>query len=90
MVKILSDNKGGGNPNRISYGKKADSGFQYILKHGLGPMTLPSDVGIIRTVCLSNFMTVVYTDRVLEPSELKKFDIPNEWENGRYLDGINL
>jgi hypothetical protein len=35
-------------------------------------------------------MTVVYTDRVLEPSELKEFDIPNEWENSKYLDGIEL
>lgn len=90
MVKIISDNKGGGDPNRISYGKKAGLGFQYILKHGLSPMTLPSDVGIIRTVCLSSLMTVVYTDRVLEPTELKKFDIPNEWENSKYLEGLIL
>ena len=90
MVKIISDIKGGGDPNRISYGKKAGLGFQYILKHGLGPMTLPSDVGIIRSVCLSNFMTVVYTDRVLELTELKKFDIPNESGNSKYLSGLEL
>lgn len=90
MIKIISDNKGGGNPNRISYGRKAGLGYQYVLKHGLGPMTLPNDVGVIRSVCLSNLMTVVYTDRVLESFELKKFDIPNEWENIKYLEGLVL
>lgn len=90
MVKIISDNRGGGDPNRISYGKKAGLGFQYILKHGAGPMTLPGDVGIIRTVCLLNLMTVVYTDRVLEPNEPKKFGIPDEWENSKYLEGLVL
>jgi hypothetical protein len=35
-------------------------------------------------------MTVVYTDRVLEPTELKKFDIPNESENSKYLGGLEL
>lgn len=90
MVKIISDVMGGGDRNRVTYGKKANDGFQYILKHGLGPMTLPNDVGIIRSVCLSNGLTVVYLDRVLGSDELKKFDIPNEWENKNYLEGVNL
>lgn len=85
MVTILSDIKCGGNPDRISYGKRAGTGYQYILKHGVGPGTIPSDVGIIREVCLSNFITVAYLDRVLSADEMKKFDIPNEWDNKHYI-----
>ena len=90
MVKIISDIKCGGDPNRISYGKKAGNGFQYVLKHGVGPGTLPSGVGIIREVDLSNFISVVYLDRVLESDEMKKFDIPNESDNKYYLGGVEL
>lgn len=90
MVKIISDIKCGGNPNRISYGKKAGEGFQYIMKHGVGPGTLPKDVGIIREVDLSNFISVVYLDRVLEPNEMAKYDIPNECNNKRYIGDIEL
>lgn len=90
MLEIISDIKCGGDPNRISYGKKAGEGWQYIMKHGVGPGTLPSDVGIIRQVCLSNGISVAYLDRVLGSDEMKKFDIPNEWENKDYLGDIKL
>ena len=90
MAFVLVDKKGNGDPDRISYGKKAGKGFQYVLKHGLGPMTLPKDVGVIRSVLLSNALTVVYLDRVLEAKELEEYDIPNEWENKGYLEGIKI
>lgn len=90
MVTILSDNRGSGNPDKISYGRKAGNGYQYVMKHGLGPGTLPSGVGIIRSVCLSNYLTIVYLDRPLELDELAKFDIPNESNNKKYLSDLVL
>ena len=90
MVEIISDIRCNGNPNCISYGKVAGEGFQYILRHGVGPGTLPSDVGIIREVDLSNFYTVVYLDRVLEADEMKKYEISNEWDNHLYMGGVEL
>lgn len=84
MSKVISDNKGCGNPNRISYGHTAGDGFKYVLKHGLGPDTLPEDVGLIRVQEWDNGYTFIWTDRVLSAEELSKYDIPSETELGKY------
>lgn len=57
---------------------RPDGGYLYILKHGIGPGTLPKDVEIIRTEDLPNYYTAVWLDRFLTATELKQYDIPSE------------
>lgn len=59
-------------------------GYRYILKHGLGPGTIPKDVNILKSESLPNYRTRVWLDRVLSPEELEYFDIPSETELDRY------
>lgn len=84
MAKVTSDFFGNGNRLRISYNRYANDGFKYVLKHGIGPGTIPSDVGIIRTQCWDNGLSFIWADRVLSGEELKKFDIPSETELSKY------
>ena len=50
----------------------------YILKHGLGPGTLPKDVNIIQIWSLPNGYTVVTLDKFMDNDDLDEFDIPDE------------
>lgn len=88
MVEVISRFTGNGNPARVSYGRPAGEGYRYVFKHGLGPLVMPDDVGIISGMDLSNGLVVVNLDRVLSGEELKKFDIPSETENSKYLNGV--
>ena len=63
-------------------------GYLYIFKHGIGPGTIPSDVSVVRTKDLPNYLTAVWLDRFLTADELKQYDIPSETEINRYLDRI--
>lgn len=53
-------------------------GYRYILKHGLGPGTIPKDVNVLKWNDLDNWKTEVWLDRALSKEELKKYDIPSE------------
>ena len=53
-------------------------GYMYILKHGLGPGTLPKDVNIIQIWSLPNGYTVVTLDKFMDNDDLDEFDIPDE------------
>ena len=59
-------------------------GYKYVLKHGLGPGTIPRDVDIIK-VEDGDYYDIVYLDRPLTKEELKLYDIPAEWEIDRYI-----
>ena len=61
-----------------------DHPYLYVLKHGLGPGTLPRDVEIIKTDEYNGY-TLVWLDRSLTTSELKEYDIPSESNIERYL-----
>ena len=61
-----------------------DRPYLYVLKHGLGPGTLPRDVEIIKTDEYNGY-TLVWLDRFLTTSELKEYDIPSESNLERYL-----
>lgn len=84
MARLISDTLGSGNRNRISYGRPANDGYKYYMKHGIGPNTIPSDVGIIRVKSWDNGMTFAWLDCVLSTDELVKFDIPSESELSKY------
>lgn len=53
-------------------------GYRYILKHGLGPGTIPKDVNVLKWNDLDNWKTEVWLDRALSKEELEKYDIPSE------------
>lgn len=59
-------------------------GYKYVLKHGLGPGTIPRDVDIIK-IEDGDYYDIVYLDRPLTKEELKFYDIPPEWEINRYV-----
>ena len=61
-----------------------DRPYLYVLKHGLGPGTLPRDVEIIKTDEYNGY-TLVWLDRFLTTSELREYDIPSESNLERYL-----
>lgn len=61
------------------------TGYYYILKHGLGPGTLPKDVEVIDVEDLPRGLTAVHLDRFLTTSELDKYDIYPETHK-IYLD----
>lgn len=86
---LVSVTKGSGDPNRISYGKPAGEGFKYVLLHGIGPGTLPDDVGIIKLECYDNGIAFAYLDRVLTSAELITYGIPSEIENAYYEKLVN-
>lgn len=78
-----------------SYGRKIfasydnnDKAYLYILKHGVGPGTLPSDVSIVKSKDLPNYYTAVWLDRFLTDYEMKQYDIPFETDINYYLDRI--
>lgn len=56
-------------------------GYLYILKHGIGPGTLPADVNIIQGWDLPNGATAVVLDKFLDNESLNEYDIPYETEN---------
>lgn len=64
-------------------------GYLYILKHGIGPGTIPRDVTVIKTKDLPNYYTAVWLDRFLSADELKQYDIPSETDINKYLGRIN-
>lgn len=54
-------------------------GYRYILKHGVGPGTLPKDVNIIKYgEDRDDWKTEVWLDRALSKDELERYDIPSE------------
>ena len=54
-------------------------GYRYILKHGIGPGTLPKDVNIVKYgEDRDDWLTEVWLDRALSKEELEKYDIPSE------------
>lgn len=63
-------------------------GYLYIFKHGIGPGTIPSDVSVVRTKDLPNYLTAVWLDRFLTTDEMKQYDIPFETDINYYLDRI--
>lgn len=60
-------------------------GYKYVLKHGLGPGTIPRDVDIIGWEEPDNYTTIVWLDRPLSAEELKRYDIPSETKMDKYL-----
>lgn len=58
----------------------------YILKHGLGPGTLPKDVNIIQIWSLPNWDTVVTLDKFMDNEDLDRFHIPDETQLAGRLD----
>lgn len=62
--------------------------YLYIFKHGIGPGTLPKDVGIVRTKDLPSGYTAVWLDRFLTTSELRQYDIPSETRINELLGRI--
>lgn len=54
------------------------TGYLYLLKHGIGPGTLPKDVTVLKTMDLPHGFTAVWLDSVLTTDELKEYDIPSE------------
>lgn len=64
-------------------------GYLYILKHGIGPGTIPRDVTVVKTKDLPNYYTAVWLDRFLSADELKEYDIPSETDINKYLGRIN-
>ena len=65
------------------------TGYLYILKHGIGPGTMPNDVTILKEKDLPNYYTAVWLDRFLTTSELKQYDIPSETRINELLDRID-
>lgn len=64
-------------------------GYLYILKHGIGPGTIPRDVTVVKTKDLPNYYIAVWLDRFLTAEELKQYDIPSETDINKYLSRIN-
>lgn len=64
-------------------------GYLYILKHGIGPGTIPRDVTVVKTKDLPNYYTAVWLDRFLTADELREYDIPSETDINKYLGRIN-
>lgn len=58
--------------------------YRYVLKHGIGPGTIPKDVKIGKVVD-GDYYDQIYIDRPLTSEELQQYDIPPEWEIGRYI-----
>lgn len=69
--------------------KYPQGGYLYILKHGIGPGTIPRDVTVVKTKDLPNYYTAVWLDRFLSADELKEYDIPSETDINKYLGRIN-
>ena len=63
-------------------------GYLYIFKHGIGPGTIPDDVGVIKVKDLPNYYTAVWLDRFLTTPELKQYDIPDETRINELLGRI--
>ena len=61
-------------------------GYMYILKHGLGPGTLPKDVNMIQIWSLPNWDTVVTLDKFMDNEDLDRFHIPDETQLAARLD----
>ena len=69
--------------------KYPQGGYLYILKHGIGPGTIPRDVTVVKTKDLPNYYTAVWLDRFLSADELREYDIPSETDINKYLGRIN-
>ena len=65
------------------------TGYLYILKHGIGPGTIPNDVTILKEKDLPNYYTAVWLDRFLTTSEMDRYDIPYETEINDLLSWID-
>ena len=65
------------------------TGYLYILKHGIGPGTMPKDVEILKVKDLPNYYTAVWLDRFLTTQEMDRYDIPYETEINKYLNWID-
>ena len=59
-------------------------GYRYILKHGLGPGTIPNDIHVLRWKDLPHYYTEVYLSRPLSADELEYYDIPSETTLDKY------
>lgn len=59
--------------------------YMYVLKHGMGPGTLPKDVNIVRWKDLDDYKTVIWTDRFLTTKELEDYDVYPETMNTEIL-----
>lgn len=64
------------------------NGYFYLLKHGIGPGTIPKDVSIVKIWDLPNSYTAVVLPRFLTSDELSFYDIPEESDIQWYLDRI--
>lgn len=68
-----------------------DRGYMYIMKHGIGPGTIPKDVTTLKVDDdLPEMKTIVWLDRPLSDEELEYFDIPSETENGKWLKRLGV
>lgn len=59
--------------------------YRYVMKHGTGPGTIPKDVKVGKVID-DDFYSQIYINRPLTEDELSYYDIPHEWEVGRYID----
>lgn len=71
--------------------------YKYVLKHGLGPGTLPKDITVGKVEDVDEYvakngisprlsnLTMVWLDRPLSYDELKFYDIPSETEISKYV-----
>ena len=61
-------------------------GYRYVLRHGLGPGTLPEDVKILHYENYGDYY-MVWLDRFLTTKELNFYDVPSETKLS-YYDNI--
>ena len=55
-------------------GEKTPQDYEYILRHGVGPGTLPKDVSVLDWEDLPNWKTAVWIDRPLTSEEMDEYD----------------
>ena len=60
--------------------EKTPQDYEYILRHGVGPGTLPKDVSVLDWEDLPNWKTAVWIDRPLTSEEMEEYEVmyPNE------------
>ena len=55
--------------------EKERNGYKYILRHGIGPGTLPRDTMVISWEDLPNWKTAVWIDRPLTSAEMEEYEV---------------
>lgn len=98
LFEIFSDDEAIESSTKITsaiknmHGKVNESdyrtGYLYLLKHGMGPGTLPKDATVLKSMDLPHGFTAVWLDSVLTTDELKEYDIPSETQLTRRLADI--